>query len=858
MRLKYQYEFIEYTEGLPLKAFVHSVDAYAYHWHKEMEIMFVLQGSVEIRVGQELYTLRENDLILVNRNEVHSTNRTDEDNILLALQISVDFFSQHFHSLQKMRFICNTRGADTARNDAYDFVRGKLADVIWTINKRNEGYSLEIMGHVHQLLSHLVRHFDYTVVDDKNMELQEKDLLRLKRITGYVNAHFREKVTLKDIASREYLSFYYLSHFIKDKMGISFQTYLTSVRLESAVRQLRETDKTISEIVFETGFPNTKSFNKAFKAKYAMTPSVYRKEIVETDTRGDVLLNQKNAKYYLDFDRGAALRKILTYRTSQTKQQAVVEPADHTERVVRREVKVQTVSQEPNSASGEAPAQVQHTWRRLTTFGRAFEGLRKAFKEQLERLQRDIGFEYIRFHGILNDEMMILRKNAKGEFLFNWSYVDELLDLLLENGLKPFVELGFMPSLLKSNEQTVFQWKGNISPPARMEEWTDLIRAFTLHIIERYGLEQVREWKFEVWNEPDLEDFFWSGTKEAYFAFYEATAGTIKAIDPTLQVGGPAVVYMSLQDTDFTEAFLTYCKQKQVPIDFFTYHVYTEKMPTATKKQSFKEQFQQARQSRENQYHGPDHLLRCIAAYDRLLTRYYGRSLPVFITEWNASAWCRNLIHDTCFKAPYIIENALNTDRRIDGLGYWTFTDLMEELGAGPTELHGGFGLITRSGIPKPGYYAYEFLGRLGTQILARKEGCIITRGGERIQALVWNFAYYDNLYMSGDVSALDSKNRYDVFEEKLGIQFDLAFELKSGQYDIVRTRLNRGSGSVFDNWLRMGAPACLTRQDVAYLNRITVPERHRCTVDVQAELNLTAHVSVHGVELIELTRRKT
>jgi len=850
--MKYQYEFIDYIEGLPFKAFVHSVNDYAYHWHKEIEFILVLKGSVEIRVGSEVYTLKENDLILLNRDEVHSTGRTEEDNILLVLQISSEHFSQYYPNLACMTFDCKSIANLTQTNGAYDIIRQKLADIIWEINKKVDGYGIEILGMVHQLLAHVIRSFDYRVIDEKNVQLHEKDLDRLKRITDYVNENYAEKITLKDIADREFLSFYYLSHFIKDKMGISFQAYLTEIRLEKAIEPLLYSKMTISEIVFSTGFANTKSFNKAFKTKYDLTPSAYRKKWNEGQREHKVLLEKQDSLYYLDFDKSTALSKIFQYRSKE----GPIQKMPHAEKMELRKVTV-PAPLDSISISDKESVKFHKTWKRLTTFGRAIEGLRADFQEQLRQMQKDIGFEYMRFHGIFNDEMMVLHRNDDGRPIYNWHYVDKLIDMLLQNGVKPFLELGLMPSALKSSDETVFEWKGNISPPKDIRQWAELIEKFVSHLIDRYGLNAVLTWRFEVWNEPDLEGFFWAGTKEDYFELYKETVLTIKSIHPDLQVGGPSVAYLSLENTYWTESFLKFCKAQNVSIDFFTYHVYAEDFEKESDGSTFGEMFQTIRESVDNRFLDADHLGVYIEKYNKVIREYYGKTLPVYITEWNASAWSRNLIHDTCFKAPYIIENAMNSDGKIDGLGYWVFTDIFEELGAGPCEFHGGFGFITQSGLPKPGYYAYKMLSKLGDEILAKGDGFVVTRRGSAVQILLWNFAYYDTLFRNGDISALDRIRRYDVFEQKLPLLFKLKLEGVSGKYKAVRTRLNRESGSVFDAWVRMGAPENMSQDDVKYLKTASIPQRIVESLDNDKRLEVQAQVPVHGVELIELCKER-
>jgi len=149
---------------------------------------------------------------------------------------------------------------------------------------------------------------------------------------------------------------------------------------------------------------------------------------------------------------------------------------------------------------------------------------------QFLELQRKLKFSYIRFHGIFNDEMMVYLETEEGKPIYNWAYVDKLYDFLLQAGIRPFVALSFMPSALARSNETIFWWRGHIAPPNDQNKWNALVREFIRHCLNRYGMNEVSTWYFEVWNEPDLSGVCWAGTKQEYFEFYAGTAATIKSI----------------------------------------------------------------------------------------------------------------------------------------------------------------------------------------------------------------------------------------------------------------------------------------------------------------------------------------
>ena len=200
--------------------------------------------------------------------------------------------------------------------------------------------------------------------------------------------------------------------------------------------------------------------------------------------------------------------------------------------------------------------------------GRANEGLRADWQRQLKYAKQQLGFRYIRMHGLLHDDMGVYFEDKKGNPIYNWQYIDELYDFLLSIHVRPFVELGFMPKVLASGDRTVFWWKGNITPPKDYEKWGALIRALVQHWTERYGEAEVKQWYFEVWNEPNLQ-YFWAGSQADYFHLYQVTANAVKSVSQSYRVGGPATA-----EHAWIPELINYCVENKAPIDFISTHTY--------------------------------------------------------------------------------------------------------------------------------------------------------------------------------------------------------------------------------------------------------------------------------------------
>jgi xylan 1,4-beta-xylosidase len=325
---------------------------------------------------------------------------------------------------------------------------------------------------------------------------------------------------------------------------------------------------------------------------------------------------------------------------------------------------------------------------------------------------------------VLSDDMGTLIRH-EGQLLYSFFNIDCVCDFLLSIGMRPFVELSFMPETLASGHDTVFRYRGNVTPPRDYDEWATLIRTLVTHWVERYGIEEVREWFFEVWNEPNLPAF-WSGTQDDYFKLYSHTARAIKTVNSSLHVGGPATAMNA-----WVEEFLDYCENNDLPVDFISTHIY----PT--------DAFGFAGANTEEQLaNSPRELLRDQAR----LTRERARGRPVYYTEWNISSNPRDHFHDEPFAAAFAAKIALETDRFVDGYGYWTFTDIFAESYFPSVPFHGGFGLLNLHGIPTPIYRAFQLLHRLGTELLT-VEGThetvdtFVIRRGATVTILLTNYA---------------------------------------------------------------------------------------------------------------------
>nr|WP_202128850.1 helix-turn-helix domain-containing protein [Paenibacillus dendrobii] len=812
--------------------FINSIDHIPFHWHKEIEIIYVLKGSIDIFVDKQRFILGEEDLLVVNSMDIHKLDATNEENVLLTLQLDPGMY-QGQNQLTKQRIDCNS--SRQGEEGIFAAVRAYLAQMMWELSKRGDGYNDKVMGFLHLLIGHFVRYFSSPETRDDSLSSSNQDLERLRRIIQFVDENYMTKINLNQMAEQEHLSFYYFSHFFKSKIGISFQKYLTLVRLEKAEIQLRETSKNIIDVAADCGFANVKLFNKNFKEKLGVTPSEYRQK----NEKKSVSSAEKHLPLTKETTEYGSYIQVDTVKVLDGLYKHLPQPWSSPE-ISSFDQSVQGCIVVDAKLPGE---EFVHHWNQLLTAGRAVEGLRQEWRRQLADIQLEQSFKYIRFHGIFNDEMMVYNETDEGKPLYNWSYVDELYDFLLSVNIRPFVELGFMPGKLRKSDETLFWWKGNISPPKDMGKWKGLVGSFVRHCINRYGMSEVKSWYFEVWNEPDAYEICWAGTKEEYFEFYCATVDAIKAISSELRVGGPALNYITVWETSWIHDFLQYNFDHDVNIDFFSFHSYSEYWPDGEHSTGL------------SNTKPPGFFTDTIHKVRERIANSPFQSLELHLTEWNFSLYPRNLLHDTMFMAPFIIKNAVDSIGLLQSLGFWTFTDIFEETGAGESPFHGGFGLINMQGLKKPSYYAFRLLNKLGHRVLERGQHFIATREHDDIQLLVWNYVHVDALFSSGEWSAISEKNRYSVFEKNESLELELKFAGLEGDYKMTRHTIDREHGSVFDAWVQMGAPGFPCREEIDFLNQKSGPALHTATLAEATSHTLNITVPPHGVCLITLNR---
>ncbi len=426
--------------------------------------------------------------------------------------------------------------------------------------------------------------------------------------------------------------------------------------------------------------------------------------------------------------------------------------------------------------------------------GRMGLAMQQEYQDQLAMAQAACGFTHIRGHGLFCEDMSIYQpcKNEQGEWqdAYCFTYLDRVMDAYRRQGLRPFLELGFMPGQMASGTQTIFYWKGNTTPPADDEKWAKLVRATLRHLAERYGEDEVSAWPCEVWNEPNLPGFWEHADEKKYHHLYAVTVKAVKEALPRMRVGGPAICG-GPTSLDWVRNFLAFCRDERVPVDFLTRHAYMGNTPEHHGRYLYHEMravedlIDEMRRTREIIDSFPEY-----------------RGMEMHITEFNTSYNPFCPIHDTNLNAAYVAGLLARLGDVADSYSYWTFGDVFEEQGVPPRPFHGGFGLVANGLIAKPTLWSFAYFNHLrGTPVYKDDHLVLLRREDGGYEGVAWNLCR----------------------EKREEVTLHLTVPA-SGPQVLATETVDEITCNPLKCWHEMGEPASLTERQLRFLRQAGTP----------------------------------
>ncbi len=816
--MKQRYEILEFSTHMPVHCSVQQLTHLDAHIHDFFEIILILSGQCRVLLNDQLITMKEEDILAVNSHCKHELN--SPGCVLLSVQFEQSLFEQTLPHPIHPTFDCNS--ALQGNNSAFDSLRRLMARLVKNNADKQTGYELRNWSLVYEIMD--VMYNNFRVEESAAHEIKaHRYAERIAKITAIIAANFTENFTLSMLAEQVHLSVPYLSKFFDQQFGMTFLTYLTHIRLTHAVELLLHSEKPIEQVSAESGFPNSHAFVQAFKKEFDLLPSAYRRKnrLIPVE---DAVPNLEQHSYM------AGLRKYLDGAPSSAKHTQVIS---------------KYVTCDADAVSGT----LRHTWKNLMTVGSARDLLSETVRQEVRRMQKDIGFRYLKLTGIFSDELRVYSETKEGKAVYSFAYVDEILDFLVQVGLKPLIQLSYMPRQLARNADR-FLFNDLVSEPKSLPRWADLVEAFTRHVLSRYGSPAVREWMFCPWHQPDTVNMYGFRDSESFYGFYKASYDAVKKCDPALSFGIPPTFYILQRNyVNWYLPFLDWCDAHGCSPDFLCFDYYDTIQSTVKGTGHEMFGFVGSMTLRD----APDGLNAFVAQIKR--ENRERRNVPIYLAEWNTSPSQQDLLNDTCFKSCYLAKNLLENMDALEGFGYWSLTDWMGEAPLPEEMFFGGLGLFTAGGIPKAAFYTLTLLSKLGNQLLGRGDGWFLTKNGAGYQVILYNYRHFSQLYAAGEKFDMTFHDRYTPFAPEQSMDFHIRLNgLENGGYTVRETVVNRKYGSAFDQWLRMGGTELDGADELECLRMRAAPQITKYTAEAkQHTLELDAMLEMLEVRLIEV-----
>jgi len=780
--------------------------------HTEIELLYVLEGNLDISVEQNAAHLKADDILVINSNKRHVI-KAEDNPLILQFMINYQMACEAFQG-KNVIFWCDPK---ESRNKKYEELKVMLKRLLkHYVEKEDYEKSFGFLADCYLILHHLTANFMVKSVDIYSGEEGGRYEERLRQINQYISLNYNQPISLKDLSEKLFLSIGYLSRFFKNNYGMSFVNYLTNVRILHAVDMILYSDKSMMAVAYDCGFSSVAFFNKAFKNTYGLTPSQFRKKM---EAQRKIQENNKQDDVN---------RKALGKRAEQIVIHEELEDTYETEKRVEELYGEYEVSK---------TEEFENYWGDTINFGDASNLLRSSIREHLTILQKAIGFKYIRFWSLFSGEFYIQPDQEKYDF----NQIDSVLDFVLEQGMLPFIDFGMKPKAIcyEAGRAAV---PDVIYEDFTVEQWERLMRGFMRHLSIHYGPDILDGWRMELWFDEKLRDQ--KSEWEKYFAKFNVTYRAVKECNRKIMVGGYGIRmdYGAEQRLEFLKQWT---KQECSPDYISIMHYAYDRGPSGLDIY--------AKRSTDN-----EHFLHLMEKEIKILQEAGMGDKPIYICDWNLTPSSRNYINDSAFKGAYIIKNIIDMYGKVQAMGYGNGSD--REFVSYDTRgiLFGGKGLITKEGILKPAAYAFDFMNRLFPYCIGKNKNCLITTDCHDNYGIVCHNQQVLNYnYFLATETEIERDCSWKYFEghQKLKIQI-LLKGVRDGQYRVKVYRVNQVSGSVLDIWKRMDYEEELSRNDIKYFKRMCEPHINIHKISAaQGKLLLEEELQMNEIAFIRIRR---
>ncbi len=783
----------------------------------EMLLIFVLEGDMSLVYQEEKYLMKAEDVILISPGLGYEIVAAHD-----AIYGVASYSMRLMAEILKRRDMIFYANSVVDEGHSYQDIRDIFFQLTAEYVSKTHSTECFLDSLMLRLLDRLVE--NYRLGDNAIKAYETENDARMREIMQYILANLNQEISLNDLADQMFVSTSTLSRIFKKATGEYFADYVMELRVKMALGLLRHSDQNMTQIAMGAGFNNSASFNRAFKKVMGVTPSEYREKYQQDLERQEASVEEEEKRL---------LEELREKGYEQGKQEAT--------NLVHLDMQ------------GNTGCKYHKPWNKMINIGPMWDLNKANVQFHVLQLNEQLHFKYMRIWNIFSNKMMVSDGKTLG--LYNYDAINQVLDFYVQHHIKPFLALGRRPdTALKSDGREVF-FEEQYIPFAAKENWQDMVEDFIRHIVERYGLEEVSDWIFEL-DRDCIHDDEISGHglyQDAHYDFFEAWSylfHTIKGRIPEAKVGGISSIIV--KEYGFVEDFFAKCKSSGIEPDFmsfivFPYDIHMTDDPEQTGKASqnkYNEESQIKEIKKLQQQTGFDHV-------------------PVYITEWNNSISNRNYLNDACFRAAYIVKKVESFADQVDMLGIMAGTDWVSSHMDTVGIANGGIGLLTKDSIRKPAYFAVDFLNQLGGYLLDKGPNYIATRkeNGD-IYILCFYYSWFRRSYFLQDKNVDLRKYNSMIFEDEQPVNVELSIDNlpEAGEYYIKKRTLNRQNGSILTEWGKFQYDTRLTRQDVKYLQSICFPtlsqSKHTVT-DKDLSLDIKVTLEPHEISLIHIFCRK-
>mgnify|MGYP002598977535 FL=1 len=771
------------------------------HFHQEVELVYVMEGELRLYVMEREYHLKRGDICVINSNEEHRIE-TQGEITTAHLFITYSLIRSVYNGVSSF-FFCNSTSEDDERYE-------KLRELLNQLLKRKmfcekeaeeEQHEYEYLSVFYKVLGYLTSNFIKKAKTDAGMSMQQKSQMRTLQINEYIMNNYNQPISLKSLADTLYLSEGYLSRYFKKIYNMSFSAYLRQVRLSHAMSELLYTDKAILQIALDNGFSSISFFNKVFKEEYGKSPSHIRNSAKEMEKKEEdmdsLVLNQKLEKFIYSME-----------GEQESKKRA---------KIIRKTFQVE---------DGE---KIPQFWNTAINIGQASDLQNHEVRKQILRMKDSMHFRYIRFWSLFSDRMIMRNDEEIGQY--NFTKLDNILDFLVENGLKPFFDMEEKIKRVNRTDKDFLLYEEKNNKVDSLQIWEEFIRQLIMHLVRRYGIEEVNTWKMEV----IFDGYCLKGIDptDSFFQIFKCTYSIIKKHAPHMEIGGCGffpdyLCHLEKRGMNFWEEWI-----RRAPLpDFFSFMIYAYEADPEGKERFGKKS------------EDPDYLKNSIRKIRAELIQHGLSGQKIYITEWNLTVSDRNKLNDHCFHGAYVMKNIIDVFGEIDMLCYFTGTDIYTEYYDTVWLMHGGEGLLTRDGIAKPSGFAFRFLKKLKPYFIDKTENCLLTTDRRNQYSLVChNMKNLNYMYYLQSEETLEWDKLWKNFDEWNPLTLKLCIKgVENGNYQMTIQKINEKSGSIQDIWADLEYIQDLSDSEIKYLHRATVPRmiiRKFCVEDECIEIEL-------------------